>query len=78
MRIRLSTIRPGQRDENEVYRMEYEKLRSYYERKGVTLKQYIRSRRIDDGLEPVVCYATKGVVAPTKKSVHEFEKRVRI
>lgn len=47
-------------DENESYRNEYEERRSYYESKNVTIEQYIRSRRIDDGKEPVVSFATLG------------------
>lgn len=46
------------KDENAAYKKEYAENKAYFAKTGTTEEQYVRTRRIDDGLDPLILRAS--------------------
>ena len=49
---------PAAKDENAAYKKEYADNKAYFVKTGTTEEQYVRTRRIDDGLDPLILRAS--------------------
>mgnify|MGYP006921332350 CR=1 FL=1 len=49
---------PAPKDENAAYKKEYAENKAYFVKTGTTEEQYVRTRRIDDGLDPLILRAS--------------------